>query len=124
MLVPQQAGAQTSAVPENSRTVAYGKGWNCQHGVREERGLCAMVAIPANSYLTSSGNDWECNRLYRRVDGVCVAVLPEHAFAEDSSDGQGWRCEQGYRETTETCAAVQVPPNAYALDSSYGVPAR
>lgn len=38
----------------------------------------------------------------------------------DSSFGRGWRCEQGYRESTGLCAPVNVPANAYALNSPSG----
>ena len=45
------AGAQPSAaVPENARVRAYGGGWTCEYGFREERGGCAAIAVPANAH--------------------------------------------------------------------------
>ena len=34
--------------------------------------------------------------------------------------GGGWECDRGYRQINEACAAVEVPPNAYLVDSAYG----
>jgi hypothetical protein len=123
LAVCAETPAQTaSTVPANALARAYGGGWTCVYGYREERGACVAVVAPANGYVSESGADWECNRLYRKANDGCAAiVIPEHAFAEDSAYGLGWLCEQGYRETHgERCVAVQVPANAYASDSSYG----
>ena len=74
LLAPPAKAQPSSAVPDHGRAVAYGEGWKCQHGFREEGGICAEVAVPANGYLNSIGNNWECNRLYRKVDDACVAI--------------------------------------------------
>jgi hypothetical protein len=74
MLVPPAGAQPSTAVPENARARAYGGGWNCVYGFREERGACAGVVVPANGHLTARGNDWECNRLFRKVDGACAPL--------------------------------------------------
>lgn len=110
--------ADAAHAPPNSHPAAFGIGWECDWGYRQEVSSCVAVAPPKNAYVTAAGNSWKCRRGFRREDGACVAIdVPEHSFLSDTSFS-GWRCELGYQARGGKCAKIELPANAYHLDGA------
>ena len=65
------------------------------------------------------------NRILRQGNvviglSITLAALASPIDLTYAQYGTGWACERGYRADGETCVRIDVPKNAYFVDSSYG----
>lgn len=107
--------------PPNSRVDAYGSGWECNKGYREDKGGCVKVVLPPNAYLArrSYGRGWSCNWGYREDNDACKSVVVPKNASLDSS-GTRWLRHRRYRRIDGTCVAIKVPVHGYWANSAYG----
>ena len=60
LVVPNFAASRDGelVVPANAYAngASYGKGWSCEYGYSDERGVCVEVIVPVNGYLNARGD--------------------------------------------------------------------
>ena len=82
---------------------AFGTGWECDPGYREDDNRCTRIVVPANAYYSglSFEHGWECNPGYRQEGDRCTAVRPPvHGFLVGERDE--WACYRGFMKSADS----------------------
>jgi hypothetical protein len=112
LIVPEYAYANGSA---------YGNGWDCKFGFKQEDDLCIAVEVPANGFLDARGTGWKCKRGFREDSGECVEIaVPTGGYLTESTAKTGWACDRRYEEARDTCELIQLPANGFLTNSAFG----
>ena len=117
------SGAQqlSEGIPDNARKKSYGDGWECIRGYNEVKGACAKIVIPKNAFPTGSsyGESGNAGAAIKHP-GVAARKLLYRKMDTSTPMAMAGGCNRGYRKTSEDCKPVEVPANAFLVNSAYG----